>query len=333
MPSAASSPRWMGSAPSTRSRTASCRPSRPHRQPDSGKAFPRLLPVNGRSLSHLKGNTMAFGQPRIEYKTNTQMRTMHEAGLVLSRALDAAVAAAVPGVTTKHLDDVFAAVLNEAGAKSNFLGYHGFPATICTSVNEEVVHGIPGSRVLRDGDIISIDGGAIVDGWHSDSARTVIVGTADPEDQRLSDVTEAAMWHGIAGLAKGKFVGDIGAAIDDYVSSVPGKPLGILEDYVGHGIGSEMHMAPDVLNYRTSHRGPKIRPGLCLAIEPMLVRGGIETAVLEDDWTVVTTDGKRSCQWEHSVAVHEKGIWVLSAPDGGAAKLAPLGVVPVPIPN
>ncbi|TNB70767.1 type I methionyl aminopeptidase [Arthrobacter sp. BB-1] len=275
---------------------------------------------------------MAFGQPRIEYKTNAQMRTMHEAGLVLSRALDAAVAAAVPGVTTKHLDDVFAAVLNEAGAKSNFLGYHGFPATICTSVNEEVVHGIPGSRVLKDGDIISIDGGAIVNGWHSDSARTVIVGTADPEDQRLSDVTRAAMWRGIAALATGKHVGDVGAAIDDYVSSVPGKPLGILEDYVGHGIGSEMHMAPDVLNYRTSHRGPKIRPGLCLAIEPMLVRGGIDTAVLEDDWTVVTTDGKRSCQWEHSVAVHEKGIWVLSAPDGGAEHLVPLGVTPVPIP-
>ncbi|WP_400158590.1 type I methionyl aminopeptidase [Arthrobacter sp. BPSS-3] len=275
---------------------------------------------------------MAFGQTRIEYKTNAQMRTMHEAGLVLSRALDAAVAAAVPGVTTKDLDAVFAGVLKDAGATSNFLGYHGFPATICTSVNEEVVHGIPGDRVLNDGDIISIDGGAIVDGWHSDSARTVIVGTADPEDQRLSDVTEEAMWRGIAALAKGKFVGDIGNAVDDYVSSVPGKPLGILEDYVGHGIGSAMHMPPDVLNYRTSHRGPKIRPGLCLAIEPMLVRGSIDTAVLEDDWTVVTTDGARSCQWEHSVAVHDKGIWVLSAPDGGAAKLAPLGVVPVPIP-
>ncbi len=275
---------------------------------------------------------MAFGQPRIEYKTNAQMRSMHEAGLVLSRALDAAVAAAAPGKTTKDLDAVFAAVLKDAGATSNFLGYHGFPATICTSVNEEVVHGIPGDRVLRDGDILSIDGGAILGGWHSDSARTVIVGTADPEDQRLSDVTQAAMWRGIAALASGTHVGDIGAAIDDYVSSVPGKPLGILEDYVGHGIGSEMHMAPDVPNYRTNHRGPKIRPGLCLAIEPMLVRGSIETAVLEDDWTVVTTDGQRSCQWEHSVAVHDKGIWVLSAPDGGAAKLAPLGVVPVPIP-
>lgn len=273
-----------------------------------------------------------FGQPRIEYKTNEQMRIMREAGLVLISALDAAVEAAGVGVSTREIDAVFAGVLKEAGATSNFLGYYDYPATVCTSVNEEVVHGIPGGRVLQDGDIISIDGGAVVRGWHSDSARTVIVGTADPEDQRLSDVTENAMWHGIAAAAKGKFVGDIGAAVDDYVSSVPGKPLGILEDYVGHGIGTEMHQAPDVLNYRTSHRGPKLRPGLCLAIEPMLVRGGIETRTLEDDWTVITVDGSRSSQWEHSVAIHEKGIWVLTSPDGGASRLEPLGVTPVPIP-
>lgn len=273
-----------------------------------------------------------FGQPRIEYKTNEQMRIMREAGLVLISALDAAVEAAGVGVSTREIDAVFAGVLKEAGATSNFLGYYDYPATVCTSVNEEVVHGIPGGRVLQDGDIISIDGGAVVRGWHSDSARTVIVGTADPEDQRLSDVTENAMWHGIAAAAKGKFVGDIGAAVDDYVSSVPGKPLGILEDYVGHGIGTEMHQAPDVLNYRTSHRGPKLRPGLCLAIEPMLVRGGIETRTLEDDWTVITVDGSRSSQWEHSVAIHDKGIWVLTSRDGGASRLEPLGVTPVPIP-
>ncbi|MCQ1999436.1 type I methionyl aminopeptidase [Arthrobacter zhaoxinii] len=273
-----------------------------------------------------------FGQPRIEYKTNEQMRIMREAGLVLISALDAAVKAADVGVSTREIDAVFARVLKEAGATSNFLGYHGYPATVCTSVNEEVVHGIPGNRVLQDGDIISIDGGAVVNGWHSDSARTVIVGTPDPEDQRLSDVTENAMWHGIAAAAKGKFVGDIGDAVDDYVSSVPGRKLGILEDYVGHGIGTEMHQAPDVLNYRTGHRGPKLRPGLCLAIEPMLVRGKILTRTLDDDWTVVTEDGSRSSQWEHSVAIHEKGIWVLTAPDGGASRLEPLGVTPVPIP-
>ncbi|MCC3276105.1 MULTISPECIES: type I methionyl aminopeptidase [unclassified Arthrobacter] len=273
-----------------------------------------------------------FGQPRIQYKTNEQMRIMREAGLVLISALDAAVKAADVGVSTREIDAVFAGVLREKGATSNFLGYHDYPATVCTSVNEEVVHGIPGDRVLQDGDIISIDGGAVVRGWHSDSARTVIVGTADPEDQRLSDVTEEAMWHGIAAAAKGRFVGDIGAAVDDYVSGVPGKRLGILEDYVGHGIGTEMHQAPDVLNYRTGHNGPKLRPGMCLAIEPMLVRGKITTRTLDDDWTVITEDGSRSSQWEHSVAIHEKGIWVLTAPDGGASRLEPLGVTPVPIP-
>jgi methionyl aminopeptidase len=274
---------------------------------------------------------MAFGQPRIEYKTPAQIRKMRQAGLVTSRALDAAVAAAVVGATTRDLDAAFAAVLKTAGATSNFLGYHGYPATVCTSVNEQVVHGIPGGYALQDGDIISIDGGAIVDGWHGDSARTVIVGTEDPADRELSDVTENAMWAGIAGLARGNHVGDIGNAIDDYVTQAGDGRFGILEDYVGHGIGSAMHQAPDVLNYRTKHRGPKIRPGLCLAIEPMLVRGGIETAVLDDEWTVVTVDGARSCQWEHTVAVHDGGIWVLTAEDGGAARLAPLGVTPVPL--
>jgi methionyl aminopeptidase len=272
-----------------------------------------------------------FRQPKVEYKTTSQMLVMREAGVVLSTALDRAVAAAEVGVTTAQLNEVFEGVLREAGATSNFLGYHGFPASICTSVNHEVVHGIPGGYTLEDGDIISIDGGAVVRGWHSDSARTVIVGTPRPEDVRLSQVTEDAMWHGIAALASARFVGDIGAAIDDFVSSVPGPPLGILEDYVGHGIGTAMHQAPDVLNFRSSHRGPKVRSGLCLAIEPMLVQGGLETRVLDDDWTVVTTDGARASQWEHSVAVHDGGIWVLSAPDGGASRLAPLGVTPTPL--
>lgn len=272
-----------------------------------------------------------FRQQRVEYKTADQIRIMREAGLVLCDALDRTVAAAQVGVSTRELDAVFAAVLRDAGATSNFLGYHGFPASICTSVNHEVVHGIPGDYVLQDGDIISIDGGAVIRGWHSDSARTVIVGAPRPEDVRLSRITEEAMWRGIAALATGKYVGDIGAAIDDHVSAVEGPPLGILQDYVGHGIGTEMHQSPDVLNYRSSHRGPKIKPGLCLAIEPMLVQGRLETAVLDDDWTVVTVDGRRASQWEHTVAVHDGGIWVLSAADGGAAKLSELGVVVAPL--
>lgn len=274
---------------------------------------------------------MAFGQPKIEYKTNAQILKMREAGLVLAEALDEAVAAAQIGVTTAHVDSVFASVLERHNAKSNFKGYHGFPATICASVNEEVVHGFPSDYVLKDGDVLKIDGGAIIDGWHADSARTVIMGTADPEDQRLSDITQEAMWRGIAALAEARFVGQIGDAIDDFVSSVPGAPLGILEDYVGHGIGSEMHQAPDVLNYRTGHRGARVKPGMCLAIEPMLVRGDLETKVLEDDWTVVTVDGARASQWEHSVAVHLGGIWVLTAQDGGVEGLAPFGVTPSPI--
>lgn len=274
---------------------------------------------------------MAFGQPKIEYKSNAQILKMREAGLVLAEALDTAVAAAQIGTTTAELDRLFEAVLDKHGAKSNFKGYYGFPATICASVNDQVVHGFPSDYVLADGDLLKIDGGAIIEGWHADSARTVIIGTADPEDQRLSDTTQQAMWRGIAALANARFVGEIGEAIDDFVSSVEGAPLGILEDYVGHGIGTEMHQAPDVLNYRSGHRGPRVKPGMCLAIEPMLVRGDIETRVLEDDWTVVTTDGSRASQWEHSVAVHLGGIWVLTAPDGGAAGLAPFGVTPSPL--
>ena len=196
---------------------------------------------------------MAFSRQQLEFKTVPQMQLMHQAGLILSRALDAAVEAAVPGVTTADVDAVFAQVLQEAGATPNFLGYYGYPATICASVNEEVVHGIPGDRVLQVGDVLKIDGGCIVEGWHSDSARTVILGssaegTADPEDERLSEITRQALWHGIAAFATAKHVGEIGDAIDDFVSSQPGAPLGILQDYVGHGIGSAMHQDPHVPN-------------------------------------------------------------------------------------
>lgn len=274
-----------------------------------------------------------FGRRKIEYKTDEQLRGMLRAGVVTSRALDAAVAAARPGATTADVDAAFREVLAANGATSNFLGYFGYPATVCVSVNEEVVHGIPGERVLETGDILSIDGGAIVDGWNGDSARTVILGNPSEEDQLLSDVTREAMWRGIAAAATGTRVGDIGAAIEDHVRERVGQRLGILEDYVGHGIGSQMHMAPDVLNYRASGGSPALKPGMCLAIEPMLVTGGIATSTLSDDWTVVTDDGGRASQWEHSVAIHRGGLWVLTAEDGGASELEPLGVTPVPIPG
>ncbi|WP_285727451.1 type I methionyl aminopeptidase [Psychromicrobium xiongbiense] len=282
---------------------------------------------------------MAIRERAIELKTLDQLRLMREAGLILSSALDAVIAQARVGITTAELNDVFAEQLAQAGATSNFLGYYGYPATICTSVNDQVVHGIPDDRALEDGDVVSIDGGAIVraasggKGWHADSARTVIVGTADPADVELSELTEAALWRGIAAMAtagarRGR-VGEIGDAIDDFVTERAGSKFGIIEDYTGHGIGTAMHMDPDVLNYRSRHRGPKLRPGMALAIEPLLVRGKIATHTLADEWTVVTNDHQRAAHWEHSVALHEGGIWVLTALDGGAEKLAPFGVQPV----
>lgn len=273
---------------------------------------------------------MAIGKnSKIELKTTDQFRLMKEAGLILTAALDTVVAAAAVGVSTAELDAMFAAELAKAGATSNFHGYHGYPATICTSVNEQVVHGIPNDRKLEDGDLVSIDGGAIIGGWHSDSARTVIVGTADPADVELSQATEAAMWRGIAAMATASRIGEIGDTIDDFVTEKYGTKFGIIEDYTGHGIGSAMHMEPDVLHYRSKHRGPKLRPGMALAIEPILVRGDIASRTLTDDWTVVTEDGQRAAHWEHSVAVHPGGIWVLTAADGGASKLSALGVTPV----
>lgn len=269
----------------------------------------------------------------VELKSDEQIRTMRRAGLITRAALEAARDACVPGATTADVDAAGARVIAEAGALSNFLGYQGYPATLCVSVNEAVVHGIPGDRVLEPGDMVSIDGGAIVDGLHGDSALTVFVGgeeAADPAHVRISTVTEEIMWAGIAAMATGRKVGDIGAAIEARAQELA-PDLGLIEDFTGHGIGTEMHMDPEVLNYDAKKKGPRLRPGMCLAIEPMLVGGDIETATLDDDWTVVTVDGSRASHWEHTVARHAGGIWVLTSPDGGTERLAPYGVVPVPL--
>ena len=274
---------------------------------------------------------MIFG-PRIELKSPAELVRMHRAGLVTRAALDAARAAAVPGATTGEVDAAAEQAIAEAGATSNFKGYQGFPAVLCISVNEEIVHGIPGQRVLEAGDLVSIDGGAIVEGFHGDSAFTMVVGgdeAGTEADLALSRATEGAMWAGIAAFATGTRVSDIGDAIDDYVTEAA-PDLGLVEEFTGHGIGTAMHMAPEVLNYRAKSNGPKIRPGMCLAIEPMLTAGRPETRTLADEWTVVTADGSRASHWEHSVTRHEDGVWVLTAEDGGAAGLAPFGIVPVP---
>ncbi|ARZ69468.1 methionine aminopeptidase [Streptomyces albireticuli] len=275
----------------------------------------------------------------VEIKTPDQIAKMREAGLVVAAIHAATREAAVPGATTKDLDEVARKVLAEHGAKSNFLGYGGFPATICTSVNEVVVHGIPDTKtVLKDGDIISIDAGAIVDGWHGDAAFTAFVGTGHaPELIELSRVTEESMWAGIAAVRNGNRLVDISKAIEGYIRRQPrpasGK-YGIIEDYGGHGIGSEMHMDPHLLNYvsRKRGKGPKLIPGFCIAIEPMVSLGTARTHVLADDWTVLTDDKTWSSHWEHSVALTEEGPLVLTAVDGGKAKLAEYGVAVAPDP-
>ncbi|MDW6060688.1 type I methionyl aminopeptidase [Streptomyces sp. FXJ1.4098] len=275
----------------------------------------------------------------VEIKTPEQIAKMREAGLVVAAIHQATREAAVPGASTKDLDDVARKVIADHGAKSNFLGYGGFPATICTSVNDVVVHGIPDREtVLKDGDIISIDAGAIVDGWHGDAAFTAFVGDGHaPELYELSRVTEESMWAGIAAVRKGNRLVDISKAIEGYIRRQPrpasGK-YGIVEDYGGHGIGSQMHMDPHLLNYVSKKRGkgPRLVPGFCIAIEPMVSLGTAKTHVLSDDWTVKTDDGTWSSHWEHSVALTEEGPLVLTAVDGGAAKLAEYGIQTAPDP-
>ena len=208
-------------------------------------------------------------------------------------------------------------------------GHPPFPASICASVNDEVVHGIPGSRELADGDVISIDCGAIVDGWHGDAAITVAVGDVRPEVLELMRVTEESMWRGFAAARLGGRVTDISHAVEAYVRSQPhptGGSYGILEDYTGHGIGTAMHQPPNVPNYGRPGRGPKLVRGLALAVEPMVTLGSKHTDVLEDDWTIVTSDGSMSAHFEHSFTLTPNGAWILTAIDGGEQKLAELGV-------
>lgn len=269
------------------------------------------------------------------YKTPAQLRAMVTPGLITAAALDAVRPAVRAGVTTAELDAIAEATIVARGAESNFQLVRGYRHTTCISVNQEVVHGIPGDRVLQPGDIVSIDCGAQFEGWNGDSAITIVVPDPARPDlverrQRLSDVTEGSLWAGIAALASASRVGEIGDAVQTYVES-SGEGYGILRDYVGHGIGRKMHEGPTVFNYRVEDLGPEVRPGLCVAIEPMIVGGDEATLVEDDDWTVSTVDGEDGSHWEHSVAVHDGGIWVLTAPDGGAAGLAAFGVTPTPI--
>jgi len=266
---------------------------------------------------------VVFGRrAKLEIKTPDQLAKMRVAGLVVARTLDRLSAAVAPGVTTLELDQLAAASIRDEGGTPSFLGYHGFPASICTSVNDQVVHGIPGPLVLQEGDLISIDCGAIVDGWHGDAAISVAVGAISDDVARLSARTEESLWAGIRAARVGGRLSDIGHAVESHVRSAEGPAYGILEEYVGHGIGSAMHLPPDVPNYGLPGHGPVMAVGLALAIEPMVTLGKRHVHTLDDDWTVVTDDGSVAAHWEHTVALTDDGPWVLTALDGGAARLA-----------
>ncbi len=260
----------------------------------------------------------------VEIKTPQQIRLMRRAGLIVAETLELVRRAARPGVTTADLDALAEDYIRDRGAVPSFYGYQGFPASLCLSVNDEVVHGIPGARVLRDGDVLSVDCGAIVDGWHGDAATTLSLGEPSPDVTRLLEVCDDALWAGLSAVRLGGRVTDVSAAVETLVHSR--GDLGIVEDYVGHGIGSEMHQPPNVPNYGRPGRGPRIVPGLALAVEPMLTLGSPLTRVLDDEWTVVTMDGSPAAHFEHTVTATESGVWVLTALDGGRERLGALGV-------
>lgn len=261
----------------------------------------------------------------IQLKDLDQLKVMRRAGIVVAEIHQLIRDAIKPGMTTSALDAIASAHIKRSGATSNFFNYHGFPATICVSINDEIVHGIPGQRTINEGDIVSVDCGAIVNGWHGDAAFSIGIGAIDAQDQKLMDVCEESMWVGIAAGKNGARLSDIGFAIEKYINSQ--GTYGILQEYGGHGIGTEMHQEPHVLNFGKAGNGPTLTAGMALAIEPMITRGSAKTKVLADEWTVVSVDKSRGAHFEHSYAICPDGKpFVLTSPDGGRAELARFGV-------
>jgi methionyl aminopeptidase len=267
-----------------------------------------------------------FRDRGVEIKTCAQIDRMRAAGLVVGRTLELLRGCVRPGLSTAELDAVAEDSIRSSGATPSFLGYGRppFPATICVSVNDEVVHGVPGPRVLAEGDVVSIDCGAIVDGWHGDAALTVAVGRVPARAAELIRVTEECMWRGLAAARLGGHVGDISSAVERHVRST--SDFEIVVEYTGHGIGSAMHQPPDVPNVGRPGRGTRLVEGLALAVEPMVVTGEPWTRTDEDQWTVRTEDGSLAAHFEHTFTLTDRGAWVLTALDGGEAKLAELGV-------
>ena len=254
-----------------------------------------------------------FNKSQIQLKTPEQFAIMRKAGRVVALCLAEINSAIKPGMTTLELDLIAREVMAKEGAKPSFLGYHGYPAVICVSINEEVVHGIPDEkRFINDGDLVSVDCGAMIEGWHGDDALTIGVGNVKAEHQKLSDITKEALQVGINAALPGKHIGDIGFAIEKFVRSHQGLQIGILEDYVGHGIGTEMHMSPSVPNYGKAGSGPELQVGMAIAIEPMLVLGSNKVHVLEDEWTVVSSDGSFASHWENTIAITANGPEILT---------------------
>ncbi len=280
---------------------------------------------------------MGFRDRGLEIKTREQIDLMRVAGRLVGETLELLRAATGPGVTTLELDTLAETHIRDNGGIPNFQLVPGYRHTLCTSVNEEIVHGIPGSRVLVEGDLLSVDCGAQVGLWNGDAAVSLVVGgpeAARPQDRELIDDTEASLWAGITALRVGESLYAVGAAVEDSLTESGarrGREYGIVEDYVGHGIGTSMHMDPQVPNYRVSGKGPKVVDGTTICIEPMGALGDQDNIVLDDEWTVATRDRSRAAHWEHSVAATAQGLCVLTAIDGGAERLRSLGAAFAPI--
>ena len=274
---------------------------------------------------------------RLQGRTDEQLVLMREAGLLVGRTLELLAGEVRPGTTTLELDRLAEEFIRSNGGIPNFQLVPGYSHTLCTSVNDEVVHGIPGPRVLEAGDIVSIDCGAEVKGWNGDAAFTAVVGGREagrPEDLALIDATEASLYAGIAAMQVGGRLYAVGDAVEASIEAAAerdGRVYGVIDEYVGHGIGTQMHMDPQIPNYAVRETGPKLVDGFTGAIEPMVTLGSTDTKVLADDWTVVTLDGTRAAHWEHSVAVREDGLWILTAVDGGKAALEAAGAAYAPL--
>lgn len=273
--------------------------------------------MNGDGRGGVRGALARFRGRDVEVKTRGELEAMRVAGLLVARTLEAVTGLAAPGVTTADLDALAEQTIRDGNGVPSFLGYHGYPASICASVNDQIVHGIPAAGLLlAEGDLISVDCGAIVEGWHGDAAVTLEIGAVSEADKALSAACSESLWAGVAAAVAGGRLSDISHAVQTSVEKAAhrdGADYGIVAEYGGHGIGTSMHMDPFLPNFGDPGHGMRLRPGMALAIEPMITAGEPKTRELEDGWTVVTADGKRAVHWEHSIAITDDGPWVLTA--------------------